>query len=87
MDIPIFFKDVPNFVNDVPNFVNDVPNFVEDVPFKVHFEVRNNLRSLFEGVQMNKWTIGREIGAPLAQGLDVTNFLKDVPRVPKSVSK
>ena len=30
---------------------------------------------------------GSTIGVPLAQGSDVTNFLKDVPRVPKSVSK
>ena len=36
---------------------------------------------------MNKWTIGKEIGVPLAQGLDVTNFLKDVPRVLKFVLK
>ena len=28
---------------------------------------------------------GSTIGVPLAQGSDVTNFLKDVPRVPKSV--
>ena len=27
----------------------------------------------------------RKIGVPLARGLDVSNFLKDVPRVPKSV--
>ena len=27
----------------------------------------------------------KKIGVPLAQGLDVSNFLKDVPRVPKSV--
>ena len=36
---------------------------------------------------MKKWTIGREIGIPLAQGLDVSTFLDDVPRVPKSVSE
>ena len=29
----------------------------------------------------------KEVGVLLAQGLDVTNFLKDVPRVPKSISK
>ena len=29
----------------------------------------------------------REIGVPLAQGLDVSNFLKNVPRVPKFVLK
>ena len=34
---------------------------------------------------MKKWTMRREIGVPLAQGLYVSNFLK--PRVPKSVSK
>ena len=36
---------------------------------------------------MNQWTIGKEIGVPLAQGLDVTNFFKDVPKVPKFISK
>ena len=36
---------------------------------------------------MNKWTMGKEIGVLLAQGLNVTNFLKDVPRIPKFVSK
>ena len=34
---------------------------------------------------MKKWTMGREIGVPLAQGLDVSKFLKNVPRVPKFV--
>ena len=34
---------------------------------------------------MKKWTMGRKIGVPLAQGLDVSNFLKDIPRVPKFV--
>ena len=29
----------------------------------------------------------RKIGVPLGQGLNVSNFLKDVPRVPKSVSE
>ena len=29
----------------------------------------------------------KEVGVLLAQGLDVTNFLKDIPRVPKSISK
>ena len=29
----------------------------------------------------------REIGVPLTQGLDVSNFLKDVPRVSKFVSE
>ena len=36
---------------------------------------------------MKKWTMGREIDVLLAQELDVSNFLKNVPRVPKSVSK
>ena len=30
---------------------------------------------------------GSTIGVPLAQGSDVTNFLKDIPKVPKSISK
>ena len=50
-------------------------------------EVRNYLQSLPEGLQMKKWTMENEIGVPLAQGLDVSNFLKDVPKVPKSVLK
>ena len=29
--------------------------------------------------------MGKEVGVLLAQGLDVTNFLKDIPRVPKSI--
>ena len=36
---------------------------------------------------MKKWTMGREIGVPLAQGLDVSIFLNCIPRVSKSVSK
>ena len=34
---------------------------------------------------MKKWTKGRKISVPLAQGIDVSNFLKDLPKVPKSV--
>ena len=44
-----------------------------------------DIQSLLKCVQMNKWTMERKIGVPLARGLDVSNFLKDVPRVPKSV--
>ena len=36
---------------------------------------------------MKKWTMEMEISVSLAQELDVSNFLKNVPRVPKSVSK
>ena len=82
-------KDVPNFINDVPNFVNDVPSGPKSVSkwSTVRFEVGNDLQSLLKAVQRNKWTIERKIGVLLAQGLEVSNFLKDVPRVPKSVSK
>ena len=31
--------------------------------------------------------MGRKLGVPLAQGLDVSNFLKNALRVPKSVSE
>ena len=31
--------------------------------------------------------MGKKIGVSLAQGLDASNFLNDVPRVPKSVSE
>ena len=54
---------------------------------EVSFKVGNDLQSLSEGLQMNKWTMRKEIGVPLAQGLNVTNFRKDVPRIPKFVSK
>ena len=46
-----------------------------------------DVQSLLEGVQKNKWTMEKKKGVPLAQGLDVSNFLKDVPRVPKFVSE
>ena len=35
---------------------------------------------------MNKWTLGREIGVSVARGFDLPNFLKDLPRVSKSIS-
>ena len=58
LDVPKFFKDVPNFVNDVPNFVKDILNFVNDIKgAKVRFEVRNDLQSLLNGLQRNKWTM------------------------------
>ena len=34
-----------------------------------------------------KWTMGNKIGIPITQGLDVSNFFKDVPRVPKFISE
>ena len=34
---------------------------------------------------MKKWTMEREISVLLAKRLDVSNFLKDVLRVPKSI--
>ena len=52
---------------------------------KVYFRVGNNLQSLPKDPQRNKWTMGKEIGVPLAQGLDVPNFFKDVPRAPISI--
>ena len=36
---------------------------------------------------LTKWIMGRKIGVSLAQGLDASNFLKNVPRVPKSISE
>ena len=47
--------------------------------------MENDLQSLLEGLQRKKWTMGRKTGVHLAQGFDVSNFVKDVPRVPKSV--
>ena len=37
--------------------------------------------------QMKLWTIHVPIGVPEAIGLNVPNFIKDVPRVPKCVSR
>ena len=54
---------------------------------KVCSEGGNDLQSLPKVVQRNKWIMERNISVPLAQGLDVSNFLKDVPRVPKYVSE
>ena len=36
---------------------------------------------------MNKWTLGKEIGVPIAREFDVTIFFKDVPKVPKSIPR
>ena len=47
--------------------------------------MRNDLQSLLKGPQMNKWTMGKEIRVIVTRGLDVPNFLKNVPRVPKSI--
>ena len=46
-----------------------------------------DLQSLSKGLQGKKWTMGKEIGVSLAQGLDVSNFLKDVTRALKSISE
>ena len=34
---------------------------------------------------MIKWTMGRDIRVSIVRGLDVPNFLKDIPRIPKSI--
>ena len=89
LDVPNFFKDVPNFVNDVPNFVKDVLNFVNDVPrVPKSVPMWGTTSNHFPMVsKRNKWTMGREIGVPLAQGLYVSKFLKDVPRVPMFIPR
>ena len=46
----------------------------------------NNLQSLPKSPQMIKWTMRRDIGVPIAQGLDVPNFLKDIPNFLKDVT-
>ena len=53
--------DVPNFFKNVPKFFKRCTKFA-----KVRSEVRNDLQSLPEELQMKKWTIGREIGVLLA---------------------
>ena len=55
--------------------------------FQSLFRVENNLQSLPKGPHKILRTMGRYIGVLVAQGLDVPNFLKDVPRVLKSVSR
>ena len=75
-DVPNFINDVPNFVKDVPNFVNDIPRFSKSTP---RWETTSN--------HFPRDSKGRKIGVSLAQGLDVSNFLKDVPRVLRFVSK
>ena len=54
---------------------------------KVHFGVGNNLQSLPKYPYRNKQTMGHKIGVPVAQGLDVSNFVNDVPSEPKFVLK
>ena len=76
LDVPKFFKDVPNFVKDILNFVNDIPRVPTSI---LMWGTTSNHFSRVS--KRNKWTMGREISVSLAQGLDVSNFLKDVPRV------
>ena len=74
---------------DVPNFFKYILRVSKFVP-----KVGNDLQSLLEGPQMNKWTTRREIRVPVAQRFDVPNFfknvpnfLKDVPKIPKLILK
>ena len=46
-----------------------------------------HIQSLPKDPYKNKQTMGNKIGVLIAQGLDVSNFLKNVPRVPKFVSE
>ena len=74
----------------------EVPNFFKYIlrVSKFALKVGNDLQSLPEGPQMNKWTTRRGIKVSIAQRLDVPiffknvpNFLKDVPKIPKLVLK
>ena len=69
--------------------MKDVPNFVKRCTkvAKVRSDVGNDIQLLVDGLQIKKWTMGRKIGVSLAQGLDVSKFLKDVHRVPKFILK
>ena len=44
------------------------------------------IESLPKNPHRNKWTMGDKIGVPIAQGLDVPNFLKDVSNIMKDVA-
>ena len=47
--------------------------------------MENDLQPLPKVVQRNKWTMGNKIGAPIGQGLDVPNCVKDIPNFVKNV--
>ena len=79
--------NVQNFIKDVPNFVKDVPRVPKCVP-----RWGSTPNQFLIGSQMKLWTIHFQMGVLEAIRLDVPNFekhvsdfVKDVPRVPKCV--
>ena len=89
-------SDVQNIMKDVPNLMKDVPNFVNDVPKVSKCVLRwgSAPNHFLMGSKMKSWTIHVQMGVPKTIGLDVPhlmknvpNFMNDVPRVPKCVSR
>ena len=82
-------SDVPNLMKNVPNFVKDVPSIPKCVP-----RWRSASNHFLMGLKMKSWTIHVQMGVPKTIGLDVPhlmknvpNFMNDVPRVPKCLSR
>ena len=80
---------------DVPSLMKDVANFVKDVPRvpKCISMWGSTPKIFLMGSKMKSWTIHVQLGDPKAIGSnvpnlmkDVSNFVNDVPSVPKCVS-
>ena len=63
-------------MKDIPNFVKYVPRLLKSV-----------LRWGTTSNHFPRDSKGRKIGVSVAQELDVSNFLNDVPKVPESISE
>ena len=75
-------SDVPNFINDVPR----VPKWVlRWASTSNHFFMGSKMKSLTIHIQMG---VLEAIGSDIPNFMkDVLNFVNDVPRVPKCVSR
>ena len=80
--------------SDVPNLIKDVPNFVKDVPRVRKCVLRwgSTPKHFLIGSKMKLWTIYIHMGILEVIGSDlpnlmkdVSNFVKDVPRVPTCI--
>ena len=81
--------DVPNLMKDVPDFVKDVPRVPKCIP-----RLGSTPNHFFMGSKMKLYTIHVQMGDPKIIELDVPNlmndapnFERDVPSVPKCISK
>ena len=80
--VPNLMKNVPNFVKDVPRVPNCVPRW-GSAPN--HFLMGSKMISLIIHVQMG---VPEVIGSNVPNLMkDVPNFVNDVLKVPKSISK